>query len=553
MFPGFLLQENQMFATHSKFVRAFIVFRGAVLALAIPSICVAQGATQTQTTLNLSSASVQPGTAVTLTASVTSGGAAVYPGQVLFCDANAPHCQDVAILGTAQLTAAGTAVIYMRFGIGNHNIKAFFTGTTRTAVAIPNAGPPRLPSTSPAKAVTVEFAGTVPTSTTLTANGSTGPLQLTSTVSTPARPVAGGTVTFTSGDTALGTVPLSAGGSSLQLTPKSSPGDTGDQIYRSVSGDFNNDGIPDLALSYFDQTFLTILLGKGDGTFTTQPNVPISHSGGGLVAADFNGDGILDIAAGNVLGCCAVSILLGKGDGTFTLQSSVPVGNQSDQLLAVDFNGDGVLDLAVVNGGYTNGDNTITVALGSGDGTFTPSTTLKPPVGPHGYFSASPTALTSGDFNGDGIPDLALATIALLPSAPNQGVLYVFFGTGDGTFTTTSISAALGFVSSVASADFNGDGFPDLVVYDGSYSVITLLGDGKGGFHALTPFYLGNYARSLVVDDFNGDGIADLALGGVEQDLPILFGKGNGSFSKTDSFVETSNYSIESFSVADFD
>src|SRR5882757_11164573 len=236
MFPGILLQEKQMFATHSKFARAFVVFCGAVLALAIPDICLAQGATQT--TLNLSSASVQLGTAVSLTASVTSGGAAVYPGQVLFCDANAPHCQDVAILGTAQLTAAGTAVIHMRFGIGNHNIKALFTGTTRTAVAIPNAGPPRLPSTSSAKTVTVEFAGTVPTSTTLTASGGTGPFQLTSTVTTPAQPIAGGSVTFIAGGTVLGRVPISAGASSLQLGPTFSSDDTGDPINQTVSGDF---------------------------------------------------------------------------------------------------------------------------------------------------------------------------------------------------------------------------------------------------------------------------------------------------------------------------
>src|SRR5882757_2405158 len=391
-----------MFGAHSKFTQALIVFCGAVLAVASPRLCLAQGATPTQTTLSLSAASVPPGTAITFTAKVTSNGAAAYPGQVLFCNADAPHCQDVAILGTAQLTSDGTAITHMKLGIGNHNIKAFFTGTTRTAVTMPNAGPPRLPSTSSTQTVTVESAGTVPTSTTLTASGGSGPFQLTSTVTTPARPIAGGSVTFIAGGTVLGRVPISAGASSLQLGPTFSSDDTGDPINQTVSGDFNNDGIPDLALSYFTQTFLTILLGKGDGTFNAQPNAPIGHTGGGLTTADFNGDGIPDIAVGDYVGCCAVSILLGKGDGTFTLQPPVPVGNASVQLLALDFNGDGIPDLAVVN----RGDNTVTIAIGNADGTFTPSTTLAPVIGPHAHFPNSPYVLTSGDFNGDGISDL---------------------------------------------------------------------------------------------------------------------------------------------------
>src|SRR5882757_2037753 len=479
-----------MFGAHSKFTQALIVFCGAVLAVASPRLCLAQGATPTQTTLSLSAASVPPGTAITFTAKVTSNGAAAYPGQVLFCNADAPHCQDVAILGTAQLTSDGTAITHMKLGIGNHNIKAFFTGTTRTAVTMPNAGPPRLPSTSSTQTVTVESAGTVPTSTTLTASGGSGPFQLTSTVTTPARPIAGGSVTFIAGGTVLGRVPISAGASSLQLGPTFSSDDTGDPINQTVSGDFNNDGIPDLALSYFTQTFLTILLGKGDGTFAVQPNALIGHGGGVLVTADFNGDGIPDIATGD--GCCTVSILLGKGDGTFTLQAPVTVGAGSAQLLAADFNGDGIPDLAAVQS-----DNTVAIELGNGDGTFTPSTTLTPPVGQYAFFPNSPRILTSGDFNGDGILDLAAVAGVTGPDQPNPGFLFVFFGVGDGTFVTTSQPLFLGVVSSVASADANGDGLPDLLVYDGYGSVTTFMGDGKGGFRALVPSPVPAYANSL--------------------------------------------------------
>ena len=252
-----------------------------------------------------------------------------------------------------------------------------------------------------------------------------------------------------------------------------------------MAGDFNGDGILDLAVTNRNGADVTILLGKGDGTFTATDSGQPSWSSD-IAVGDFNGDGILDLVVGG-------AVLLGNGDGIFTATASPSTGGSYSAIAVGDFNGDGISDLAVTN--YDGGS--ITVLLGNGDGTFRAATSLAT-----GAYSGS---VAVGDFNGDGIPDLAVTS---------WGSVTVLLGNGDGTFTPTATSPATGSVPwSVAVGDFNGDGIPDLAVADCySWMVTVLLGNGDGTFTpTATSPATDNWALSVAVGDFNGDGAPDLA------------------------------------------
>ena len=163
-------------------------------------------------------------------------------------------------------------------------------------------------------------------------------------------------------------------------------------------GDFNGDGKPDLAVTEYYGETVHILLGQGNGSFVQSARVPTGNYPGLLVVGDFNGDGKLDMAVTNK-GDGTLTVALGNGDGTFGAPSTIPLGSgtQPQGLMAADFNQDGKLDLAVTE----TGENQIAILLGNGNGTFT----LQPKPIPAG---SQPWAIASGDFNNDGEPDFAV-------------------------------------------------------------------------------------------------------------------------------------------------
>jgi hypothetical protein len=476
--------------------------------------------------------SVTSGSVVTLTATVTAGSSAVKTGRVNFCDATATYCTDIHLLGTAQLTSAGTAALEFVPGVGSHSYKAVFVGTNSASA-----------SSSSASALSVT--GKYPTTATIAQSGSAGNYTLTATVAGYANETGlaspTGTVSFldtSNGNSVLGTAALGTGASALGWLNSQTPQAGGNPASVAV-GDFNGDGILDLAVADSGATptyqhYVTILLGNGDGTFTPAAETP--YTGGypsSIAAADFNGDGILDLAVADYV-FDTLTILLGNGDGTFTPTVVSPAtGNGPDSVAVGDFNGDGIPDLAVSN----DYSNTVTILLGNGDGTFT-ATAVSPVTG------NVPTSVAVGDFNGDGKADLAVANY-------EDGTVTILLGNGDGTFTATAVSPATGTEPfSVAVADFKGDGKADLAVAnrnDGNAGTVTiLLGNGDGTFTAAAASpATGNGPKSVAVGDFNGDGIPDLAVanynGGNAGTVTILLGNGDGTFTAAGVSPATGN------------
>ncbi len=141
-----------------------------------------------------------------------------------------------------------------------------------------------------------------------------------------------------------------------------------------------------------------------------------------------------------------MDVLLGKGDGTFKFANNYAI--RGTALVGGDFNGDGILDLAVAGGG-------VTILLGNGDGTFQAA---------HIYYPGGYVGV--GDFNRDGIVDLAVG---------GASTVSVFLGHGDGTFQNAQAYAVLPDPVSMAVADFNGDGLPDIAVVDFDSGIVTIL------------------------------------------------------------------------------
>src|SRR6266699_1857824 len=290
-------------------------------------------------------------------------------------------------------------------------------------------------------------------------------------------------------------------------------------------GDFNGDGKLDLAVVNFGDWNIYVLLGNGDGTFQAARSVYFASGGGFpwyVVTADFNGDGKLDLAVSNY-GDNSFSVLLGNGDGTFQPPRTLPIGTHPALVAVGDFNGDGKPDLAVADYGCpldctSSPSNTVTVLLGNGNGTFLPGPSLTVGNGPAG--------VAVGDFNGDGKPDLAVANL-------NDNTLSILLGNGDGTFQAPQTFAGVGTKPYfVAVGDFNRDGKPDLVITNHLGNTVTvLLGNGDGTFQPAQTFLVDSDPVYATVGDFNGDGVQDLAVANLHAlTISVLLGNaGTGS------------------------
>ncbi|QMS87192.1 DUF4347 domain-containing protein [Nostoc edaphicum CCNP1411] len=264
--------------------------------------------------------------------------------------------------------------------------------------------------------------------------------------------------------------------------------------------DFNKDGKLDLVTANNLSNNISVLLGKGDGSFQAAVNFALDSASApiSIVVGDFNDDGKSDIVTVNNASQ-NISLLLGNGTGGFATAKNFKVPSRPTSVTVGDFNKDGKSDLAVTSSYFNN----VSVLLGNGDGTFNSATQFD--VG------ANPNSVVVGDFNKDNKLDLAVANY-------DSNNISILLGNGAGSFgIATNFDVGLN-PASVTVIDFDNDGNSDLAVANaGSDTVSVLLGDGNGGFGIATNFAVGTKPYSLTVSDFNKDGKSDLVVANSES------------------------------------
>jgi VCBS repeat protein/FG-GAP repeat protein len=318
-----------------------------------------------------------------------------------------------------------------------------------------------------------------------------------------------------------------------------------------VQGDLNADGNVDLVVANYNDDYISVLLGDGHGSFGPQRRYFVWNQVSSLQLGDFNQDGKLDLVVN--LAPWMSWILLGRGDGSFNPFSGT-VGGWS--IAALDFNGDGLLDIAATSQ-FSAGpasEGSVGLAFGKGDGTFEGGVGLS--------LVGMPRSLTVGDFDRDGAQDLAVGYMySCYPGRPDLGCNGIIGGFGVLSLKKGWRQYDLGQTSdALAAGDFNRDGEEDLLLGGPMFNLrfqqfgtSLFTGDSDpwdenagAGFSSLGQVAEG-YTHAYAVADFNDDGIPDFA-----TPFVTYLNQGDGTFNSA-QYLPTTAASTSAVVSGDFD
>ncbi len=307
-------------------------------------------------------------------------------------------------------------------------------------------------------------------------------------------------ITVARGDGSIRILPGEAGGAFADALAFTAGGDP-DQA---AAGDVNGDGIADLLVINHLENALDVRLGLGGGRFAAAVTYPLRNHGNRLVVADLNGDAFADVVAAHDGSGAPLYVTVFLGSATGTLQQAWELGTPyftTQAIGAGDFDGDGKTDIAIALG-----DNRVSVLVfhGMGTGAFAEPVAL-PTVSADPDISDGTTGLAVGDLNGDGRDDIVVACFMF------SNRLVVRLSTGSGF--TDPVSIALPSPVAVALGDLNGDGRLDAAAANIEEGTVSLLyGNGDGSFQEPVAVPMGTHPSSLAVADFDGNGFADIAV-----------------------------------------